>query len=700
MKRWVSITALAFLSPLLAWAGEASPAAPEKAPSLILISVDTLRADHLSCYGYRHVETPHLDALTQGGTLFSAVNSQVPLTFPSHVSLFTSTYPFFNGIQDNGEALRPDAVTLATLLKSRGYRTGAVVGGFVMDRRFGLNQGFDVYDSTFDLHRNEESDPGDIKRLGADVVAAASKWLDANSDRPFFLFLHLYDLHTPYNLPARYRARFGTGYDAELRYVDEQVGVFWESLRQHNLLERSLVVLTSDHGEGLGEHGEKTHGYFIYQSTLWVPLIVHWPVGGANYPAKIDSPTRLIDVAPTILEFAGISPPAEFQGRSLLELLRPNASKTPRDVYSESVYAHKHFGCSSLRALRTGPYKYIQSPKPELYNLATDPGETQNLFTQQRSLALPLKERLASLRARFRNEHPSGAKALDPDTLARLRSLGYVAGSSEHSESPDSGADPKDRIGDFEDFGRALVLASTGQIDQSNALLERLLARHPELLDLRMSLGLNDQRLRRYEEAAREFQQILKTDPMNVKAHFDLGLSLFQTGKLDDATREFQAALALAPYYTRAEDMLGSIALQKRDYNQARERFEHVLTIDPHDYSAHYNLGALGALEGQWDAGEQHLRAALSLDPSDPDAHNTLGSLYLRKGDLDEAAAEFREALRLRPNSASTHYNLGLVFRQQNRVNDADKEFRQALAIDPQFRPARDALNQLAAPRD
>jgi len=700
MTRWVSVTLLMALSPFLAWAGNASPAGREKPPSIILISIDTLRADHLSCYGCRRVPTPHLDALAKVGTLFSAVNSQVPLTFPSHVSLFTSTYPFFNGIEDNGEALWPHAVTLATLLKSHGYRTGAVVGGFVMDRRFGLNQGFDAYDSTFDLHRQEESDPGDVKRLGAEVVAAASKWLDANSAGPFFFFLHLYDLHTPYNLPAGYRARYGTGYDAELRYVDEQVGVFCDALRRHNLFERSLVILTSDHGEGLGDHGEKTHGYFIYQSTLWVPLIVHWPAGSGSFPAKVDEPARLMDVAPTILEFVGIAQPPEFQGRSLMELLRSGAPKTARDVSSENLYAHKHFGCSALWALRTGRYKYIQAPKPELYDLVTDPGETRNLYAQQTRLALAAKEKLESLRARFRRPHAQGQRALDPDTVARLSSLGYVAGSSEQSESPDSGADPKDRIGEFEDYGRAIVLASSGRIDESSALLERLLDRHPEFLDLRMSLGLNDQRLRRYDEAAREFQQILKADPLNVRAHFDLGLSLFETRKLDEAKREFQAALAIAPYYTRAEDMLGSVALEERDYGRARERFEHVLTVDPRDYSAHYNLGALAALQGQWDAGEQHLRAALSLDPLDPNAHNALGSLYLQKGDLDKAGAEFREALRLRPNSASTHYNLGLVFHKQNRDSDAAKEFRQALAIDPQLRPAREALNHLAAPQN
>jgi len=695
MTRRDSITALALLIGLLASANIALPADADAPRSIILISIDTLRADHLSCYGYHRFETPHFDALTKGGTLFSAVASQVPLTFPSHVSLFTSTYPFFNGVEDNGEALRPNAITLATILKSHGYRTAAVVGGFVMDSRFGLNQGFDMYDSTFDLHHQEESDSGDIKRLGSDVVAAASKWLDAHSSGDFFLFLHLYDLHTPYNLPARYRARFGMGYDAELRYVDEQVGDFCESLRRRHLFDKSLIALISDHGEGLGEHGEKTHGYFIYQSTLWVPLIVHWP-SGRLFPAKVDEPVRLMDVAPTILQSAGISQPPEFQGRSLMDLLRPGGSRTARDVYSESLYAHRHFGCSSLRALRMGQYKYIDSPKPELYDLADDPGERRNLYSQQRQIALAAQQKLAFLHSRLGKRHPAGQKALDPDTVARLNSLGYVAGGTE--EPPNAGADPKDRIGEFEDYGRALVLAGEGRIDESNALLRRLLIGHPELLDVRMSLGLNDQRMRRHDDAAGEFQQVLQGDPLNVKAHFNLGLSLFESGKLHEAAREFQAALALAPYYTRAEDQLGSVELQKADYARAREHFEHVLTIDARDYVAQYNLGALAALQGQWEAGERHLRAALDLDPLSPDAHNTLGSLYLRKGDLDQAVAEFREALRLRPNSASICYNLGLAFHKQNKDDEAAREYHRALAIDPGFRPARDALSGLAIP--
>jgi len=688
VKHWACIVPLYLLYSLLPWSATASFGSSNKAPSIVLISVDTLRADRLSCYGYRRVKTPNMDSITARGTLFSAINSQAPLTFPSHASLFTSTYPFFNGIEDNGEALPPNAVTLATILKARGYNTAAFVGGFVLDRRFGLNQGFDEYDSTF--HRERETDPGDIKRLGADVVSSAAKWLEQNSGRPFFVFIHLYDLHTPYNLPASYRSRYGTGYDAELRYVDEQVGSLWNFLHRQSLFDQVLIVLTSDHGESLGEHGEKTHGYFIYQSTLWVPLIVHWPAGSGSFPARSDQPASLIDVAPTILQFAGIAQPPEFQGRSLLEVLRSGSPKTRREVYSESLYAHNHFGCTALRSVRTGNYKYIQAPNRELYNLATDPGETRNLYEQKRSVALASQQQLVSLRDRFRGGRRSGGKVLDPDTVARLRSLGYVALSSQHVHSPDTGADPKTRIAAFEDYGHALVLGSSGRVSESNALLGHLLDQHPELLDVRLSLGLNYQRLQRHEDASREFQQVVKTDPLNAQAHFNLGLSLFTLQRMDDAVKELQAALAIAPYYTRAEELLGTIWLQKGDYTHAREKFTHLLKIDANDYTAHYNLGALAILEGDWDVGERHLRAALNEEHGNPEAHNTLGSLYLRKGDLDKAVREFQEALRLRPKVASAHFNLGLAFRKQNREQDALGEFREAWAIDPRLRRSAD----------
>src|SRR5207247_2395121 len=272
MSGWPLVCSILATSVFLVGISAVSTAETQAPSSVILISVDALRADRLSCYGYRKQRTPGIDTISQGGTLFWQPSAQVPLTLPSHVSLLTSTYPFVNGIEDNGQQLGPNVVTLATILKSRGYATAAFVGGFVLDRRFGLNQGFDFYDSPFDLHRRRGIDPGDVKRLGEEVVRAANHWLEENSGQPFFLFLHLYDLHTPYDLPAALRKRFpGPGYEAELAYVDEVLGGFWSALAQQRLLEKALVVFTSDHGESLGDHGESTHGYFIYQSTLRVP---------------------------------------------------------------------------------------------------------------------------------------------------------------------------------------------------------------------------------------------------------------------------------------------------------------------------------------------------------------------------------------------------------------------------------------------
>lgn len=668
-------------------------------PPVILISIDTLRADHLGCYGYRRIRTPHLDAFTRGGTLFTQVSAQVPLTLPSHVSLLTSTNPFANGVEDNMEQLKPNAVTLATLLKANGYRTAAFVGGFVLDRRFGLNQGFDVYDSPFDISRSPGQDPGDVKRLGEIVVQAASQWVERNSDSPFFLFLHLYDLHTPYIFPPHHPRLIGrAGYDAEIAYVDEAVGQFWNFLDKHDLLKKAVIMLVSDHGEGLGDHGEGAHGYFIYQSTLWVPLIIHWPSEVRPFPSEFRDPINLLDLAPTILQFLNIHSPPQFQGRSLLSSLLARSSFAGEDVYAESIYGSNHFGVARLRSIRAGRYKYIAAPKPELYDLLQDPNETRNLFTNQKSIARSLQDRLSSLRSRFRQEPGSGPRVLGPDVVERLRSLGYVAVSSPRTQANDTGVDPKDRIEAFEEFGRAQSLASRGRLRESVAVCVQLLAQHPELIDVRIVLGLALQQLGEQEAAAKEFQRVLQGDPLNVLAHFDLGMAYFALGRTDDAIREFQATLAIAPYYTRADEMLGVIFLDKQDLGRARTHFEHLLTFAPNDFTARYNLGVLAIREGRWDDALSSLRAAVGADPQSPEAHNSLGSLYFLRGDLDGAQRQLTEAIQWAPNFALAHYNLGLVFQKRAQSEKAAQQFRLALQADPKFTAAREALGNTRNP--
>lgn len=667
---------------LLAAVGGQLRAEPDQ-PPVILISIDTLRADRLSCYGNRKISTPNIDALAKSGTLFTEASAQVPLTLPSHVGLMTSTHPFANGIRDNGEQLGKQALTLAELLKAKGYRTAAFVGGFVLDRRFGLDQGFDLYDSPFDLDRHRGSDPGDIKRPAEMVLGTASQWIEKNSAAPFFAFVHLYDMHSPYN--ALHRRRYGTsGYEAELLYVDEQLGKFFNRLPR-TVFDAAVIVLTSDHGEGLGDHGESTHGYFIYQSTLHVPLIVRRQRGASAAPARRDDPASLIDVAPTLLDLCGLPIPTAMQGRSL----RDTASR-PNQIYSESHYASQHFGCVVLRCLRVGRYKYIEAPKPELYDLAQDPGEAQNIYARDRLRASALVERMKRVVSQHSVPTQAANKALTSEAEAKLRSLGYLAGGGSAVRGP--GADPKDRIADFEQYGRALILAGSGSVIEANGILERLHAKYPEVTDLSMSMALNLQRLGRHNQAANGLREVARNDPRSARAHYNLAVSLNQLGQIDEAVRELEAALAIAPHYTQASELSGLIWLQKKDPMRARQYFQQVLATDPQNFAARYNLGALETVQGNWGEAEANLAAALAARPDSPEALNALGSLHLRQGELEKAAAAFRRTVQLKPDFAAAHYNLGLVLRKQNRPDEAAKEFRLALEADPGFQPARKAL--------
>jgi choline-sulfatase len=662
-------------------------------PSLVIISVDTLRADRLSSYGNRDYRTPHIDAIAKGGTLFSAINSQVPLTLPSHTCLLTSTYPFANGVEDNGEEVPPHTLTLARILRSHGYHTAAFVGGFVLDRRFGLDQGFDLYDSPFDLHKVRGTDVGDIKLLGRQVIDSATNWLQKNSNGPFFVFIHLYDLHSPYNVPQPYRARFGNSYDGEIRYVDVEVGRFWDFLARAGLLKNTLIVFTADHGESLGQHGEMTHGYFIYQSTLWVPLIFHWPAESkTSFPSRVGAPAGLVDVAPTILQFLGIPSPPQFEGKSLLGWLEAGKPHMDREVYSESLYAHYHFGCSGLQSLRMGRYKYIDAPKPEFYDLEQDPAELHNLYSQKRGLALAYRKRLAAFVAKHERKHEPASRALSAEAMARLSSLGYIAGHSSRSESIHAGADPKNRVHAYDEYGRAVALGAQGNLRESNAFLERVLAQYPHLTDPRVSLGLNDQKMGDYPAAANEFRKVLQEDPGNEIAHFDLGVTYFKLGQPQNAMEELRAALAIAPYYTQAENLLGTVWLHEGNYEKAAKHFRHILTVDPDDYAANYDLGALDILKQQWNQAGQHLRVAVGVEPDNSAAHNVLGSYYLQRSDLAKAQEEFTRATEITPGFARAYYNLGLVYFREKQTEKAADEFRRALTIDPQFTAARRAL--------
>ena len=526
----------------------------------------------------------------------------MPLTLPAHTSLLSSTYPFVHGIDENGQQVGTGLVTLGEVLKSNGYRTAAFIGGYVLDARFGLNRGFDLYDSPFHLRPDPGEEPPEVKRSAEVVLSAARKWIESVAGSRFFAFIHLYDAHQPYSHGS---------YDSEIAYVDEAIGRFRRSLPRE-LLQNTLIVLTSDHGESLGEHGEDTHGYFIYESTLRVPLILHWPAGVGPYPARVDQSVSLVDVAPALLDLLQIPAPAQFQGHSLRLFGRSLSGEEP--VYGESMYARDHLGCSSLRSIRLGRYKYIEAPRPELYNLDADPGETQNRYDRDRTVALKLRARLLSLP---RREERTAQRPASPEAVSRLRSLGYLGGGP---SGDNSGADPKDRLDEYRTYGRAIRLANSGE----------------------------------FAGAIREFQKVLEADARNVPAHFYLAVCEYRLGRLERSVEALEATLAVSPDYPPAEELLGAIWLLKGDYLRARQQFTHLAAVAPGNYGAHYNLGIFARRDGRFSEAEHEFQAAIRADPGSSQAHAALGSLYYEHGDRKRAGDELGQAVSLDPHDEAS----------------------------------------------
>jgi Tfp pilus assembly protein PilF len=471
--------------------------------------------------------------------------------------------------------------------------------------------------------------------------------------------------------------------------VDRVIGEFVRFLDRREPLNKTLVVFTSDHGEGLDDHGESTHGYFIYQSTLRVPLIIRWPSGERRIKqTRLDEPASVLDIAPTVLDAIGLPRPGQMQGRSLIE------SRGAEEIYSESLYARNHFGCAGVHSIRLGRYKYIDAPQPELYDLSSDQGELHNLYEQQKAKATTLRERLVALRSRFPTSRSAPAQAPTPESISALRSLGYLSGSTSSSRL-ESRIDPKERIADFEQFGRANALAAAGELAESNDLLEELSHKLPEIMDIRVSLGLTWQRLRQFAKAADEFRLVLERDPLNARAHFDLAISFSRLHEPENAVKELKAALAIEPWYTRAEELLANIYLQRHEYEKARANLGHILHVDPDNYTAHYNLGVLAAMQQNWGEAQQQVVWALRTDSESAEAHNMLGSIYLNRGELNQARSELKEAIHCQPQFVSAHFNLALVLQKEGKKDEAANELRATLKLDPAFEAARAALDRL-----
>ncbi len=673
-------------------------------PNVILITVDTLRADHLGCYGNRKASTPVIDELAKQGFCFTQATAQVPLTLPSHYSILTGTFPSYHGVRDNSRGAPHGPPLVAEILRGGGYRTGAFVGSFMLDSRFGLNRGFDFYYDDFDISLADTPDLSHIERPAEQVIRRAIEWI-AVAREPFFAWVHLFDPHDPYSPPEPFRSRFARSpYDGEIAYVDKSLGALIGSLKRGGLLERTHVILTSDHGEGLGDHLEPMHGLFVYESTIHVPLIVR-TANGAHHGQTIHRVVQSVDIAPTILRLAGLNSGSEMQGHSLTELFdindtpaRGEAEGEAQAAYFETLYPLTQFGWSELRGIKMLRYKYIEAPRPELYDLQTDPSEKVNLYRSHAALAAQMKGRVDSHAAQYaQSPATEQSRPPDPETYQLLRSLGYVSGAANVPSSPSlSEHDPKDEINTYLKILKALGFANEGQPRAAAQLLEEVLGNAPEVTSARLILGAQYEKLGQLDKAVEQYQKALADDPGNALAAFNLAKVCSRQGQVHEATSWYRFTLKVDPTFSLADTALGIIYRNQGLWSLAIEEFHKALAFGP-NYTARYNLAAIYMLNGQLDQALEQAREAVKLQPKHGEGYNILGSVYLMKNRMPEAEGSFRRVLELNPRSDTALTNLAEVFAKTGRVVEARESLQQALRINPKQEAARKLLAEMSA---
>lgn len=670
-------------------------------PSLVLVTLDTVRADHLGCYGDRQAITPWLDRLAGEGARFVNASSAVPLTLPSHTSLLTGLLPPHHGLRNNGiGALRPGTATLATLLSGAGYRTGAFIGAFVLDHRFGLNQGFEVYDDEIERNPNGEF-ALEAERPGREVMDRALAWLEKDDGRPFFLWVHLYDAHAPYTPPPAWAARHpGRPYDGEISEVDEQVGRLLEALRHQGLDGKTVVAVAADHGEGLGEHGELTHGLLLYEPTLHVPLLLRAP--WAVKPRVVEAPVSLVDLAPTLAGLLGRPFPGTLDGRDLSKTLLAGGEPAPEEVYAETRYPAT-FGWSPLSALRRRDLKYISAPAPELYDLRRDPREATNLIAKPAPAADPARgfaQRLATIEA---GAVKTPSRDADAETRARLASLGYIAAAPappRAGAAPTSSPDPKTMVDLFQRFEDANTRLAGGDPGAAIAELETLVAADPANPVFRGKLAAAWRERGQTDKALPLYRQAAAAAPRDPEAWYNLASALQEAGRLDEARRAIEQALKLDAGRPEAHNTLGIIALGEGRTEEARREFAAAAEIDPRDAAALNNLGNALRAEGKLDEAAAAYQRSAAVAPRYAEPLNGLGALEVERDHPREALPFFERALALAPGYHEVRLNQAIA---HDLAGDADaalsayQDFLTRTAGDPKLAEQRRAAQQLLA---
>lgn len=667
------------------------PAPPRKTPAarpnVLLITIDTLRADRVGCYGYKEIKTPAIDGLCRDGIVFDRAIAQVPLTWPSHVAILTGTYPFWNGVQDfTGQPLRPGVATLPEAMKRSGYATGAVVSSFVLDRSFGMARGFDSYYDAFTGNAFMEKDLGLVDRRAGESVDHALAWLkQKRAGRPFFFWLHLYDPHSPYAPPEPFATEYrDRPYDGEIAYADSQLARVFTWLKQAGLYDSTLIVLTSDHGESLGEHGEREHGYFIYQSTTHVPLVVKPPRGKLSQPRREGAAVETIAIPATILDILGSRDPIQkqFQAPSLLR-----ADDTSL-AYAQTLYPYSSFGWSALRSLESPRYHYIEAPQPELYDLENDPNEQRNLLgPQSPAVGAALKEKLAQRMKDFAPPELAGGEQLDPDAAGKLRALGYMAYKAPVPEGGTAAAlpDPKSKLAEFNAILQATDLLQLGRFAEAETALARVRETDPKMYLIPFLLAEGYTRAGDIARATSEFRKTLELNPSFDQAMLGLARSLHAQQQDEEARSWLNKALELNPRNFRAWYQIAWIELAQGREAQGIAAFEKVLEIQPNFGLAYRDLGMFRIRQQDYAGAAKLLGRAAELGVEEAPLYNFLGIAYGQTGKPQAALQSYQHAVKLDPALAEARLNLGIALYQAGRRAAAKPEFQEACRLRPQF---------------
>ena len=618
---------------------------PKEIRHVLLISIDTCRADYLSCYGYRRQTTPNIDKFAEESILFTNVISPVPLTLPAHCSMLTGSIPPYHGIHDNFDyRLDESNVTLAKILKEAGFTTGAIISAFVLDSQFGLDQGFDTYNDHFE---EEHMAQNISERKGGEASRFALKWLDQHKDEKFFLFLHYFDPHSGYEPPEPFATEFSDSpYAGEIAYTDDCIGLVIKKLKDLGLYDSSLIIITGDHGEMLGEHGENTHMYFIYQSAIKVPLIFKLP--GRGKGERIDDPVGIIDIVPTICSALGIAIPSGVQGKALFG---PSRAGKDRYIYCESLAATK-YGGNSLLGVTSNNFKYIQTTRPELYDLAEDPREMNNLVANQPHRARILQDRLKQiLEQSVRKDDSEGKMELDEEAIKRLESLGYVGGSvTEDFDFDQSKDDPKDLIDFHQRLAKAHELIRRKQYKEAEQLCESLLLERPDVYEIFLSLAQITMEQDNYAEGVVHLKKAIQLEPNKTLPHIKLGQALLELGETDEAIKQFEEVLRISPEKPWAHDTLGVALIKQKKYDLAITHFQKELEVNPQTAEVHKNLGSAFFTLRQFDKALEHYNKSLELDPKQAFVLRRIGQLYRRLGNIGQALDYLRRASQLEPD--------------------------------------------------